>query len=214
MDLALRGSYTRFGGTKQQLDRRLDLPLKLDVLGVWNSPQTPLDRRTDLGLATAYIGLGAEANEWMVWTVYAGGGAGRDSEHQRFGTLNLETAFEYLHVYTGVLLEMYPWGRPAVSARLGFVDSIKASRPYLLAGLELGFVEAKGRGHFSAAPIRLYEDSYSVRDWLVSHLIGAGWGFPIDDRWAFNVSTHYAFHYYRPGEYNSWVVTTSLRYEF
>lgn len=214
IDFGLRVSYTLLRETKKDLDRWLHGPLKTDVLGIFDSPQTPLDRRSDLGLATLYLGLGSETDDCLVWTVYVGGGVGDDHDHQRLANLNLEVDFEYLHVYTGVMFELYPWGKPAVSSRPGFVDGLKASRPYILAGLEVGYVDTEGRGHYSVAPIRLNEHRQTNHDWLVSNLVGLGWAIPMSDRWAFNVSTHYAFHYYRPDEYNSWVVTTALRYRF
>ena len=213
-DFGLRVGHTRLGSTKQQLDRRLDLPMKLDIFGIFDSPETPMDRKSELGLNTIYLGAGFQQSDWMIWNFYLGGGAGKDSDHQRVANLNLSVDFHYAHIYTGVQCEMYPWGLPDYLNNLDWYQRLQASRPYIMTGFESGFVDAGGRGDFSVAPFKIYEDEVTVRDWLFSYLLGAGWAIPINDRMSVNLSTHYSFHFYRPEEYNTWNFVSTLRFRF
>lgn len=214
VDFGFRTGYTKLGSTKQQLDRRLGLPMKLDALGVFHSPQTPLDRKSSFGLNTIYLGLGYQQNDWLIWTLFAGGGAGRDSDHQRFVNLNLDVDFEYAYYYTGLQCELYPWGMPDYLNNLDLGQRLRASRPYIITGFETGYVDARGRGDFSIAPFKIYEDEVNIRDWLFSYLLGVGWAVPLSDNWSINLSSHYSYHFYRPGEYNTWNIVSALRYRF
>lgn len=212
VDLGLRVGHTKLAWAKRELDRRLDTLMNLDVLGVFHSPQTPLDRRTDLGMNTFYVGVGRAETDWLVWTGYVGGGGGQDDEHQRFAALNLTTKFHYQTYYTGVAAEVYPWGRPVQDAEGGWAAHLRAGRPYLLTGFEVGFVGVHAKGRFAVAPFRLYEDHETIHDTLFSFLIGAGWGFPLNQRWSLNLAGWYAQHLYRPEEYNTWNFVTTVRY--
>lgn len=212
IDIGLRTGVTRLHSTKQQLDRRLDLPLKLDVFGVFRHPTTPIDRKTDLALCTQYLGIGREVDDWLSWTWFFGAGVGADQDHQRFLNLNLDVDFKYGYYYSGVVFEMYPWGLPRRGAELSLEERLYASRPYMLAGAEVGYVSAEGRGHFSVAPFVIYEDKVTVRDWVFSFLVGAGWGVPLSERWSWNLSMHYSFHLYRPEEYNTLNFVSTFRY--
>ena len=214
VDFGFRTGYTKLGSTKQQLDRRLGLPMKLDAFGVFHSPETPLDRKSSFGLNTIYLGLGYQQTDWLIWTFFAGGGAGRDSDHQRFVNLNLDLDFEYVYYYTGVQCELYPWGLPDYLNNLDLCQRLRASRPYIMTGLETGFVDARGSGDFSIAPFKIYEDEVNIRDWLFSYLLGVGWAVPLSDNWSLNVSSHYSYHFYRPNEYNTWNIVSVLRYRF
>ena len=214
IDFGFRTGQTKLASTKKQLDRRLDLPMKLDVFGVFHSPETPLDRKSNFGLNTIYLGLGYQQNDWLIWTFFAGGGAGRDSDHQRFLNLNLDVDFEYAYYYTGVQAELYPWGLPDYLNKLDLGQRLRAGRPYLITGFETGFVDASGRGDFSIAPFKIYEDEVNIRDWLFSYLLGVGWALPVNDHWSWNISSHYSFHFYRPEEYNTWNIVSALRYRF
>jgi hypothetical protein len=212
--LAFRGSHNKFASTKQQLDRRLDLPLKTDLFGVFDHPYTPIDRRTDLGMTTWYAGVGREENTHLVWTYYVGAGAGKDINHQRFLYQTLEVDFKYGYYYTGVMAEYYPWEVPAVPAAPSWEQRLRTSRPFLLAGFESGYVSAEGEGDYTVSGVNTYHDELKIRDWLFSCLLGLGWALPLDDHWSINLSGDYKFHFYRPEEYNGWNVTTAVRYRF
>ncbi len=213
-DLGLRIGDTKLGSAKQKLDRRLDTPLKLDVLGVFHSPKTPLDRKTDLGLNTFYVGVGRAERDWLVWTAYLGAGLGSDDEHQRFLNFNLSTKFHYQTYYAGLSAELYPWGRPRYRDNSNWINRLRATRPFFVTGFETGYVNATAKGRFAIAPLRLYEDHENIRDWLFSGFIGTGLGVPIDERWSLNLATYYSYHLYRPEEYNTWNFVTTLRYSF
>ncbi len=214
LDIGFRTVHAKLESTERSLDRRLDLPLKLDFLGAFSHPRTPIDRRTDLRDQSLYIGLGRREWDWLSWTVYVGGGTASDKEHQRFLNANLDVAFRYTKAYLGLAVELYPWGVPIGEADLSWKERLERSRPYGLTGLEIGYVSSKGRGHFSLAPLRLYEDEARTRDWIFSYKLGLGWHIPINDRWSLNLAGDYSFHLYRPEEYNSWNVNTGLRYRF
>ena len=214
IDLGFRTGYTKLASTKQKLDRRLDLPMKLDVFNVFGNPTTPLDRKSTFGLNTLYFGVGRREKDWVKWTCFVGGGGGADKTHKRFANANVDVAFKYAYYYTGLTLELYPWGTPKHAHDLDWRARLRASRPYLLTGAELGYVSAEGRGRFALAPITLYEDKQVVRDWLFSGLLGIGWGIPVNHRWSINLSGHYSAHLYRPQEYNTWNIVSVLRYEF
>ncbi len=214
LDVGFRTGYTRLESADDRLQARLDLPLKLDVFGVFEKPYTPLDRKSDLFLTTQYIGIGRRETEWLTWNFYMGGGAGGDFNDQRWLNANLEVNFKYLFVFTGLTTDLYPWGVPKYRNYLNYRERLKASRPYLVTGFEMGYLRARGSGHFSLAPVKIYRDSQRIEDWLFSWLIGAGWEFPINDRWAFNISGHYTLHFYRPEEYNGTNVVFAFRYRF
>ena len=214
MEFSMRSSHTKLASTKQQLDRRLALPLKLDVFGVFDTPYTPMDRKTDLGLTTFYFGFGRQESERLVWTAYAGAGAGSDESHQRFLNANLSTRFRYATAYTGVSVEWYPWETPKLANDLSWPEQLRRAKPFLLTGLELGFVDAYGAGDFSLAPVRIYHDRQGIRDWLVSYKVGFGWRIPLDKDWSASLAGDYSFHFYRPEEYNSWNAIFGLRYRF
>lgn len=214
IDFGLRMSHTKLGGTKQQLDRRLDLPMKLDVLGAWNHPTTPLDRRSSLGLSSLFLGLGREESDWLTWTWYFAGGAAKDSTHQRIGPVNFEVDFKYATYLTGIRAEAYPWLQPVLRDEITLGESVRDSRPYVYGGLETGFINAEGKGSYRFAPFTIYSDKVTVRDWVTSMYVGMGWRFPIDSHWSFTLSGDYAFHFYRPEEYNSWNVITGFRYQW
>ncbi|UCG15853.1 MAG: hypothetical protein JSV19_11215 [Phycisphaerales bacterium] len=214
LDFGFRQGWTRLRSTKERLDRRLNLPLCLDVLGTFESPMTPLDRKSAGLLDTGYLGVGRRENDWLTWNFYFGGGAGGDRDKQRWANLNLEVNFDYLIYYTGLTADIYPFGIADHSGRGGFWETLRTSRPYVLTGFEVGYVRAKGWGKLALAPLPLYTDEQKIEDWLFSYLIGAGWEFPINPDWRFVVSGHYTFHFYRPEEYNGWNITYALRYRF
>ena len=214
LDLGFRMGVTRLHETKNRLDRRLDLPRKIDVLGVFKSPVTPIDRKSDLALTTAYIGIGRRETEWLTWNFYLGTGVGGDRDHQRWLTANQEVNFDYALYYTGMTVDVYPWGLSQRGRYINVREHLKAGRPYLVTGFEIGYLRARGWGHFRFAPVRIYSDSQRIEDWLFSYLVGFGWEVPLNERWAFNLSVHYTFHFYRPEEYNGWNLTYALRYRF
>ena len=69
---------------EDRLDRRLNGPARLDLFGVFESPTTPLDRKSDFALTTGYIGIGRRETEWLTWNFYFGSGVGGDRDHQRW----------------------------------------------------------------------------------------------------------------------------------
>ena len=212
LEIGLHDSYTKLAETKRLLDRRLEIPLRFDVLDVFHHPDTPLDRKSDLTLTSFYLGMGRQESDWLVWSLYAGGGGGGNHTHQRFINANLEVSFRYVLAYTGIIAEWYPWRVPHPSQEMDWSQRISASRPFVLAGVETGYVSGEGRGHYSLAPFRIYEDHAKIRDWITSFNLGLGWAVPLDDRWSVNVSGDYRFHFYRPDEYDSWVLSLGLRY--
>lgn len=214
IDVAMRGSYPKLASSKRQLDRRLDLPLRLDWAGVFDEPYTPLDRKTDLGLTTWYLGAGRQESEHFVWTVYAGGGAGQDLNHQRFLFTQLKVDFHYAYYFTGFTAEYFPWPIPDAVPDAPWTVRLGASRPYLLTGVETGYVNAEGEGDYKVSGALVYHDEQKVRDWLASVAVGAGWSIPFTDHWSLNLSGDYRFHAYRPNEYNGWNWTTAVRYRF
>ncbi len=214
MDLAIRNSYPRLDSTQQQLDRRLDRPLMLDVFGVFDRPYTPIDRRSDQGFTSLYAGVGRQESPRFLWTYYIGGSSGKDINHERFLFQTLEVDFKYNFYYTGVLAEYYPWEVPSIHATPSWEERLMASRPFLLTGLESGYVSSEGEGDYVVAGMTAYHDELKVRDWLFSCKVGLGWALPLNDRWSINLSGDYRFHFYRPGEYNSWNFTTGVRFRF
>ncbi len=214
VDVSIRGSYTKLGATKRQLDRRLDLPMRMDVLGVFDEPYTPFDRRSDLGLTTWSLGVGRQESERLLWTLQLGAGVGQDLNHQRFLTSTLEVDFRYAYYYTGLTAEYYPWLVPLIAGSTTWVERLQASRPFLLSGIETGYVSAEGEGDYTVGGTLVYHDEQKIRDWLVSVPVGVGWSFPIGTHWSVNLSGDYRFHFYRPDEYNGWNWTTALRYSF
>lgn len=213
-DFAFRNSYPRLNSTRQQLDRRLDLPLRLDAALVFDEPYTPLDRRSDFRLTSWHAGVGRQESTRVIWTYYAGGGWGKDLNHQRFLFETLEVDFEYVYAYTGFMAEYYPWEVPAVPSAATLENCLRASRPFLHAGLESGYVSAEGEGDFKVAGMNVYHDEQKVRDWLFSIAVGMGWAFPLNDRWSIILSGDYRFQFYRPEEYSGWNLTTGIRYRF
>ena len=214
LDMGFRMGVTRLHGTKNRLDRRLDLPRKIDVLGVFESPVTPIDRKSELGLTTSYIGIGRRETEWLTWNFYLGLGVGGDRDRQRWLNANQIVNFDYGMYYTGMTVDIYPWGLTQRGRYANVKEQLKAGRPYFVTGIEIGYLRARGWGHFAIAPVRIYSDSQRIEDWLFSYLIGFGWEVPINERWAFSLQVHHTFHFYRPEEYNSWNVTHALRYRF
>lgn len=214
LDLGFRMGITRLSSTKARLDRRLDLPRKVDVFGVFKNPMTPIDRKSEFGLTTSYIGIGRRETEWLTWNFYFGGGVGGDRDSQRWLTANQEVNFDYAMYFTGVTVDIYPWGLSQRGRYVNMKEQFKASRPYLVTGIEIGYLRARGWGHFALAPFRIYSDSQRIEDWLFSYLIGFGWEVPLNERWSFSLQVHHTFHLYRPEEYNSWNLTHALRYRF
>jgi opacity protein-like surface antigen len=214
VDLALRGSSSKLASTDQQLDRRLELPMRMDLLGLFDEPYTPLDRKTDLGLSSFYVGVGRQESKYLVWTLYMGGGWGQDLNHQDVLNVSLEVDFRYSYYYTGVTAEIYPWQVPHFEEGMDSWQRLCASRPFLLAGFETGYVRAEGEGEYKVGGFMLYHDEHTIRDWLASVLVGAGWAFPLSDHWSFNITGDYAFHLYRPEEYNGWNWIMAIRYTF
>jgi len=212
VDLGFRHGFPDLDSTKQQLDRRMDLPLRLDVLGVFDRPYTPIDRRSDQGFTSLYGGIGRQENPLFLWTYYVGGGAGDDINHGRFLIETLEVDFKYDFYYTGFLAEYYPWEIPTIHTNPTWEERLRASRPYLLAGLESGYVSSDGEGDFAIAGLTVYHDELKVRDWLFGCRVGLGWNVPVSNDWSINLSGDYTFHFYRSEEYNGWAVTTGFRY--
>ena len=213
-DLAIRNSYPKLDSTKQQLDRRMDRPLKSDVFGVFDRPYTPIDRKSDQGYTSLYGGIGRQENSRFLWTYYFGGSTGKDINHGRFLLQTLEVDFKYNFYYTGISAEYYPWEIPAIHATPSWEERLLASRPFLITGLENGYVSSEGEGDYDIAGMTTYHDELKVRDWLLSFAVGLGWALPLNDRWSINLSGDYRFHFYRPEEYNGWNFTTGIRYRF
>jgi len=214
LEFGLRTLFPRLEWTERQLDRRLQLPLRLDVLGLFEGATTVLDRRSDASIHTLRLGLGRQENDWFKWNVYAGGGVWTDKTHERVLTTNLKVKFDYKFAYAGVMVNLYPFATPIYDRYVSTWEHIKAGRPYVLAGLEVTYVDEEGKGQYASAPFVLYSDHEKVNDWLVSGLIGLGWEIPLDTKWALDLSGHYAFHFYRPEEFNGWATQSGLRYRF
>ena len=212
-EFGLRSSCPRLAETKEILDRRLDPLLALDTLNYYEKPETPIDRKSDFLLTTFYLGAGRQESEWLVWTVYVGGGMGRDHDHQRVRNMNLEVSFKYAYAFTGATAGIYPWRVPKRDDFEDWGQRFAASRPFLATGFETGYVSAEGRGHWKIAPLpRVYQDKAQVRDWIASLNLGLGWHLPVNRCWSIVFMGDYRFHFYRPDEYNGWTLTTALRY--
>lgn len=212
-EFGFRDGYTKLGETKRILERRLETPLRLDILNFFDPPYTPLDRKTDFMLTTIYLGLGRQESDWLIWNFYVGGGTGRDRDHQRVGNVNLEVSFKYAYLFTGATAEIYPWHAPRREDFSDWHARFSASRPFVAAGFETGYISAEGRGHWKIAPLpRLYQDKERVRDWITSLNFGLGWNLPINQCWSVVLTGDYRFHFYRPDEFNGWTLTTALRY--
>lgn len=211
-DLGTRTSILKLDETDRTLDRRLDLPMKLDVLGVFRHPDTPLDRNTNLGLSTLYLGFGRREPHNITWTIYAGGGAWSDKTRQNALNMILDVRFRYAGYFAGVNVEYHPWGYAAGWANMSWEQRVEGIRPFVLTGLEAGYVSAEGKGYLSFTSVRLYSDSKKIRDWTFNWLLGLGLELPLNQRWSLNVSGGYRFHFYRRDEYNGWDITTALRY--
>lgn len=214
VEFGFRDSHTKLAETKEMLDHRLDLPLRLlDWANFFDKPRTPLDRKSEFLLTSFYLGAGRQESDWFVWTAFLGGGMGRDHDHQRVLNVNLEVNFKYAYVYTGATAEIYPWKVPPQTDWMDWIESLSASRPFLAAGFETGYVSAEGRGNYKIAPLpRAYQDKAVVRDWITSLNLGAGWNIPLSRCWSLVFIGDYRFHTYRPDEYNGWTLTTAVRY--
>ena len=214
IDFGFRTSHTKLSSTEQQLDRRLDLPLKTDILGVYDHPTTPIDRKSALGLNTFFLGVGRSEADWLAWSCYLVGGFSEDKKRQRFLNQRLSVSFKYALVLLGLKAEVYPWGQPRHDETETWNQRFRSSRPYVYGGVETGYISGEGRGRFSVFPAGVYADKVTVRDWVVGIPLGLGWRLPLGKHWSFTMSGDYTFHLYRPQEYNSWNVITGFRYRF
>ncbi len=214
VEFGYHGSHTKLAETKRMLDRRLDIPMKFDVLDVFHHPDTPLDRKSNLSLASIYLAVGRQESDWFVWNLQIGGGGASDQTHQRFLNANLEVSFRYALAYTSLMAEIYPWSVPAPLDEMNWTQRLSASRPFVVTGLQTGYVNGEGQGHYSIAPFRIYGDRERIRDWITAYVAGVGWALPLDGHWTLQLIGDYRFHFYRPDEYDSWTVTTGLRYNF
>jgi len=214
LDLGFRWNQPKLGETRELLDRRLDGPLSLDWMHGFERPYTPLDRKTDWGFASAYLGFGREVNDWLIWNVSAGFSAGKDTNHDRVFLSTLDVDFKYRFFFIGTNVEVYPWKIPRVEPGMSFAQRVRASRPYILTGFETGYVHADGEGVYRVLWLPAYRDQAHIRDLVGSYLIGLGWDFPLSERFSLNVSGDYKFHFHRPDEYNGWNLITGLRYKF
>lgn len=212
VDLGSRISYVKLQETDQTLDRKLDLPLRLDVFGVFDHPTTPLDRKTDFALNSIFLGLGRMESDRFVWSIYGGAAAGSDKSSQRFLTTELDVRFRYGFYYLGAQLEFYPWRIPdPVPQTAGFSERLRAGRPFVLTGFETAFVNGTGAGDYRVLGLSMYADSAHIRDWLFSVPLGVGWSIPLSDRCSLQLMGDYRFHFYRPQEFNGWHLMTALR---
>ncbi len=105
------------------------------MLNFFDRPETPLDRKSDFMLSTFYLGAGRQESDWLIWTIYVGGGAGRDHDHQRVGNMNLEVNFKYAYLFTGATAEIYPWKTPKRENFADWGERFSASRPFLATGV-------------------------------------------------------------------------------
>lgn len=194
------------------LDRRLEQPLKLDVLNVFDHPTTPMDRRSDFEFNSLFIGLGRTESDRFVWSIYAGAAAGSDKSDERFLNTTLDVRFRYGFYYLGSQFEYYPWGLPPLDGKLDSMpDRLRMSRPFLFTGFESAFVNSIGKGDYRISGVVTYSDSVSVRDWLFSVPLGLGCSMPLNERWSFQLMGDYRFHFYRPEEFNGWHIAAALR---
>lgn len=214
LDLTLRTGELKLASSKQKLDRRLDLPLKLDVFGAYHHPTTPIDRKSSLGLNTMAIGLGRDESEHFGWNIYAGFGIGADTNHQSAPLSTLDVDFRYAVYYSGITAEYYPWARPRPGPKMTWTERFRRGKPYFVAGFEVGYVSAEADGDLKYVALPIYKDGETIRDWIFSVPFGIGWAMPINERWSFQTVGDYRFHFYRPEEYNGWNLTASLRRRF
>lgn len=214
IDLAIRTSVPKLAETKRMLDRRLDLPLNADVFDLFANPDSPVDRKSSFGMNTLQMGIGRRVSDRWALTWYFGFGVWADRHHQRFLTADLRVNFDYGFYYSGVKAEYYPWGMPTSPTAPNWRERLSASRLFLITGVETAYVSGGGEGRYKLLGLKLYEDSKRIRDWTFAATLGAGWQVPIDIRWSIQVAGDYSFHVYRPDEYNSWRLTTGLRYAF
>lgn len=214
LDFGFRASYTRLGATKQQLDRRLELPLKADVLGIFKHPRTPMDRKSNLAFGAYTLGVGRNESEKFSWVWYVTGGTGGDVTDQQFLNLRLKIRFRYAAILAGWRGEFYPWGRPVFQPTTNWCARFRSGRPYAFTGVETGYISGRGEGRYTVGSVTLYHDKATVRDWVVGIPFGLGWRLPLSDCWSFAIQGDYTQHLYRPDEYNGWNVTAALRFRF
>lgn len=214
VDMAIQTGFPKLSSTEQILDRRLDIPLKSDILNVFERPRTPIDRKSSFKLNAIYFALGKRVSDRVIVNWYLGFAPGVDRDHQRYLTADLRINFKYGSYFTGLQAEYYPWGFPRYHNETEWKKRLDASRFYFYSAIGIGYVSAEGAGRYKLLGIRIYEDRIKVRDWLFAGALGAGWSIPISDRWSIQLSGDYSFHVYKPEEYNGWRITTGLRFRF
>jgi hypothetical protein len=214
IDFQFRSLHPRLSDSKAMLDDRLKQPLKTDWAHTFDRPDTPIDRNTDWGFGSFILGFGRQENDWLLWTAYGGGGWGDDRNFDRSLFNTLEVNFKYRYFIVGGEAEIYPWKIPKVQPHMSISDKLCASRPFLLTGLETGYVSDEGEGAYRMLKIPLYRDSAHIRDWVSSLRLGLGWSFPLSTSFSLQLSGDYAFNFYRPDEYNGWELIAGLRYRF
>ncbi|MGB0715914.1 MAG: hypothetical protein ACPGXK_08550 [Phycisphaerae bacterium] len=212
IDLGFRVSHTKLAETGGMLEDRLETPMAFDVFNLFDSPQSPLDRKSEGRLNALYLGFGRSENDWLTWSLYFVGGAITDHETQRRSVLKLKTTFEYGNYMLGLKTELYPWGRPDSSFDMSWQERLENTKPFFFTGVETGYVSGGGRGRYEVASIPLYRDEVKIRDWVVGIPIGVGLWLPLDDRWSFIMSADYSWHVYRSDEYSGWNLNAGLRY--
>lgn len=213
-DIGVRSHHPRLQETRDVLRERLDAPLKLDFAHVFSQPYTPIDRNTDWGCGSGFLGFGRQQSDWLIWNVHAGGSWGEDRNFSRFLVTSLGVNFKYQSFYVGGDIEIYPWKVPEVRPEMKIGERLRASRPFILTGIEAGYVRADCQGAFRIFRLPVYRDEEHVRDWIGNYFIGLGWSVPLSDSVSWNIAGDYAFNFYRANEFNSWNLITGLRFRF
>ena len=212
IDFGFRTSHTKLAETRQMLSDRLDKPMATDVFGLFESPYSPVDRKSDGRLNALYLGIGRSENDWLAWSVYFVGGAITDNQSQKRSLLRLNTTFEYGNYLLGLKTELYPWGRPELLPTPTWQERLENTKPFFYTGVETGYVSGAGRGRYEIATIPVCRDEVVIRDWTVGFPVGLGLWLPLDDRWSFILSADYSWHVYRRNEYSGWNLNAGIRY--
>jgi hypothetical protein len=209
--------HLRLKESEERINGMLNRPLGA-VLPRWKHPITFKEWSEDFRIWDLWGGFGHDINDWLSWSIYAGGGAGTVPNQETYFPLGLPTTikadFTRRSLLLGSSLSYYPFGRPEKEGK-GLVSALAGTRP--MAEMNIGYTHQTVVGDVKAS-VPVFGTLLHIEDKSQYHLFWAsprlGFEIPVTTSDSVNVLGGYLFFHQHSQEFNGGLLEVFVRHRF